>query len=261
MNDANALLARTAVVSTGVLALLAMVVSNQWSPLMALDDGIAVAAHQATSGHDLMIDTWSAVSSWGGPDVLRQLMMVVAVGLVLGRRFVAGTWLFGLAVLESYAAPAAKLVLERPRPEWSDPITTAGATSFPSGHATAAATAAVALVLVVLGLVRSQRVRRFAIALAVATVAAVGASRIFLGVHYLSDIVGGIAFGTLLTVATAWVVGLLRPGFLSVVSDGAAVGQPEADARRGQEQGAEHAHVHQVVAGSVERDPVLLTRR
>ena len=47
---------------------------------------------------------------------MRQLMVVVAVGLVLGRRFVAGAWLAGLAVLESYAAPAAKLVLERPRP-------------------------------------------------------------------------------------------------------------------------------------------------
>lgn len=247
-------------VSTAILAMLALVVGNQWHPLMTLDDGIAVAGYQATAGHDVLVGTWSAVSHWGGPEYMRQLMVIVAVGLVLGRRFVAGAWLAGLAVLESFAAPAAKLVLERPRPSWSDPITTAGATSFPSGHATAVATAAVALLLVTFGLVRSQRVRRAAFAVAALTVAAVCASRIFLGVHFVSDVVGGIAFGTLLVMSTAWVVERLRPGFLSVAG-GAAVGQPEADARRGEEQDAEHAEGHHVVAGSLERDPVLLSRR
>ena len=100
--------------STAVLAMLALVVGTQWHPLMTLDDGIAVAGHQATAGHDLLIGTWSAISHWGGPEMMRQLMVIVAVGLVLGRRFVAGAWLAGLAVLESFAAPAAKLVLERP---------------------------------------------------------------------------------------------------------------------------------------------------
>jgi undecaprenyl-diphosphatase len=262
MNNVNALvLGRTMALSAAIMALLALVVGNQWHPVLTLDDGIAVAGHQATAGHDLLIATWSAVSHWGGPEYMRQLMVLVAVGLVLGRRFVAGAWLAGLAVLESFAAPAAKLLLERPRPSWTDPITTAGATSFPSGHATAVATAAVALLLVTFGLVRSQRVRRAALAVAAVTVAAVCASRIFLGVHFFSDIIGGIAFGTLLVMSTAWVVEMVRPGFLSVVADGAAVGQPEANARRGEEQDAEHAEGHHVVAGSLERDPVLLSRR
>lgn len=262
MNNVNALvLGRTMALSAAILALLALVVGNQWHPVIALDDAIAVAGHQATAGHDLLIGAWSAISHWGGPEMMRQLMVIVAVGLVLGRRFVAGAWLAGLAVLESFAAPAAKLVLERPRPSWSDPITTAGATSFPSGHATAVATAAVALLLVTFGLVRSQRVRKAALAVAAVTVAAVCSSRIFLGVHFFSDIVGGIAFGTLLVMATAWAVECFRPGFLSLAPRGAAVGQPESETRRDQEQDAEHAQVHHVVAGTVERDPVLVAGR
>ena len=92
------------------------------------------------------------------------------------------------------------------------------------------------------------------------TVAAVCASRIFLGVHFFSDIVGGIAFGTLLVMSTAWAVELVRPGFLSVAG-GAAVGQPESEGSRGQQEDAEHAQVHHVVAGTVERDPVLVSGR
>lgn len=261
MNNVNALvLGRTMALSAAILALLALVIGSQWSPALAIDNGIAVAGHQATAGHDLLIGAWSAISHWGGPEYLRQLMMVVAVGLVLGRRFVAGAWLAGLAILEGYAAPAAKLVLERPRPSWTDPITSAGATSFPSGHATAVATAAVALVLVAFGLTRSQRVRRAVLAVAALAVVAVCASRIFLGVHYFFDIVGGIAFGTLLVMSTAWAVELLRPGFLSVAG-GAAVREQQADAQRGQEEQPQHAQVHDVVTGSVERDPVLLARR
>ena len=95
---------------------------------------------------------------------------------------------------------------------------------------------------------------------AAVVIAAVGASRIFLGVHFFSDIVGGIAFGALLALSTAWVVERVRPGFLSVAG-GAAVGEPETEGRRAHEEQAQDAEVHDVVAGSVERDPVLVSGR
>lgn len=196
------------------LGLLTLAVGTRWGPLMDLDHQVARAAFDATSGHARRVDVWQAVSEYVGPHVLRIAMLVGAGLLAVTRRFAAGVWLAALSFLEAEVAPASKLLLERPRPSWADPITTVGATSFPSGHATAAATAGVALMVVGLAVVHA-RDRRIAVLVAgVALVVAVAASRVFLGVHYLSDVAGGVALGTALTASTAWLLLRIRPDAL-----------------------------------------------
>ena len=125
---------------------------------------------------------------------MRLLLLVVGVLLIVGRRPSPGAWLVVLAVLEGVVAPLSKHILERPRPAWKDPITVISSTSYPSGHATAAATAAVALALLA---------RRTAMTwVCMVTAVAVAASRVFLGVHYLSDVLGGILLGAFLASMT-----------------------------------------------------------
>ena len=86
-----------------------------------------------------------------------------------------------------------KQALDRVRPEFDPAAATLGP-SFPSGHsATAAALwAAVALVIVRR---RTLGARAFVIGFAVGIAVAVAASRVLLGVHWLSDAVAGLAFG------------------------------------------------------------------
>jgi membrane-associated phospholipid phosphatase len=73
--------------------------------------------------------------------------------------------------------------------------------SLPSGHAATAFAAAVAVGLVY------PRLRRPLLALA----AVVALSRVYLGVHYLSDVLAGAALGTLLGVAATWAVRAVAP--------------------------------------------------
>ncbi|WP_405496724.1 phosphatase PAP2 family protein [Streptomyces sp. NBC_00096] len=95
---------------------------------------------------------------------------------------------------------AAMLLIARPRPDRGDWAAYASGWSYPSGHtATAAITAGLLIAALFL---RGSGVPRTAVALIAAWGVAVGLTRVHLGVHWLSDVLGGWIF------ATAW-LGLL----------------------------------------------------
>jgi membrane-associated phospholipid phosphatase len=111
-----------------------------------------------------------------------------AVLLVLA--VVAGTLFFELL----------KLLVQRPRPLLEDARIVQGGFSFPSGHSTVSATLYGTVAYLV---VRNLRQNRWKVLIGVATgllVLAIGVSRIYLGVHYPSDVLAGWAAGAL------WVV-------------------------------------------------------
>jgi undecaprenyl-diphosphatase len=97
-----------------------------------------------------------------------------------------------------------KLVIARPRPSGILPLIDAYGYSFPSGHSlVAAATYTTAAILICREL--SRRTHRVLVAAAASlTIALVAASRVYLGVHYASDAIGGILLGT------AWAAILAR---------------------------------------------------
>ncbi|MDR7254785.1 undecaprenyl-diphosphatase [Nocardioides sp. BE266] len=171
-------------------ALVSLAVGSTWSPVLRLDRWLSDKAFAATYGHDGRVAAWRAVTDWGGPGPMRWLLAAAGVVAAIRRRVDVALWLVGLAVVEGIVAPSVKDLFDRARPVWDDPITVLASTSYPSGHATAAATAAVALALAV---------RRTAVTCCVVAVAlGVAASRVFLGAHYLSDVVGGLLLGALL---------------------------------------------------------------
>lgn len=92
---------------------------------------------------------------------------------------------------------AAKHLFARVRPELWDPIAPESTYSFPSGHAMGSMTLALVLVM----LAWPTRARWRVVAVMVVFVPLVGVSRVYLGVHYPSDILAGWA------AASIWVVG------------------------------------------------------
>lgn len=124
--------------------------------------------------------------------------IALTLGLLVARRWreamFAGVSFAGSALLNL----ATKQFFQRGRPSLWESIAPEHTFSFPSGHAMGSATLAMAVIL----LCWHTRFRWGVVALAGLFVLAVGASRIYLGVHYPSDILGGWAAGT------AWVAGV-----------------------------------------------------
>ena len=160
------------------------------------DDALLLQAH-ALSGPSL--DRFFMVLSalgyqWG----VVPADIALTLGLLVARRWreatFAGVSLGGSALLNM----ATKQFFQRDRPALWESIAPEHTFSFPSGHAMGSAT----LAMVVLLLCWHTRFRWPVVVLAALFALAVGASRIYLGVHYPSDILGGWAAGV------AWVSGV-----------------------------------------------------
>ena len=129
--------------------------------------------------------------------------------LVLDRRY-ATSWrclLRVLAVLlvDVVVVFAIKNQVQRPRPPADLHLVTVSTLSFPSGHATATAAAVSMLLLCLAALPSSRRALRWAVAAGVVAAVAMDWSRVYLGVHYVSDVVAGTILGVWLALSTLWV--------------------------------------------------------
>lgn len=87
-----------------------------------------------------------------------------------------------------------KFLFKRPRPA-IEHLTVQGGYSFPSGHSMGAIILYGALVFLVVQLGRKRASKWLALLTAALLIAAVGISRIYLGVHYPSDVIGGFSLG------------------------------------------------------------------
>ncbi len=129
------------------------------------------------------------------------VLVPVLITLGLIARWARGTWrpaaflalTLGGASLSSVMI---KLLVARPRPT-SGVLVEALGYAFPSGHSTAAAAGWLAAALVAGSLSRSFALRVSLLAAALLVVALVGVSRIYLGVHAATDVLGGWALGGL----------------------------------------------------------------
>jgi undecaprenyl-diphosphatase len=141
---------------------------------------------------------FNAISLLGSPVTMSVLALGVALLLAVRRQWILfGGWLAAFAgggLLDE----GLKLVIRRPRPPYAAAFLHHYSWSFPSGHAMGSLIGygMLAYVLVVLWIHR--RTPRISVVVAAALlIGAIGLSRLYLGVHYFSDVVGGYAAGLL----------------------------------------------------------------
>jgi membrane-associated phospholipid phosphatase len=173
----------------------------------------ALLAHAYTTGDATVeVDIWlanvlhanatpsatavlAAVTTLGSTPVLL-LVAGTAAGYLAGRRrggeaallvvTLVGVQLLGWML---------KAIFERPRPSFDDPVASAGWFSFPSGHAMSSIALYGALAYAFADRLYSARTRMAAVGGLVLLVAAIGFSRLYLGVHYLTDVLAGYSAG------------------------------------------------------------------
>lgn len=138
----------------------------------------------------------------GEPTVLIGACLLCALWLWYAGRGRLGLTLLLIALIGRGLSEAQKYWIARVRPDIEPHLVVVKTSSFPSGHATSSM---IFYLAVALALTARTRWNRVAAAGAVLLSLLIGTSRVMLGVHWPSDVIGGWAFGML------WVLLTLRP--------------------------------------------------
>ncbi|WP_226343832.1 phosphatase PAP2 family protein [Agilicoccus flavus] len=171
---------------------LAGVVKAQVGPLVPLDRAAILAATDVTRTHPGLL---SALVAWQEVFLPGYVYLMTVPVLVFA-------WRRGLRSRTLWALPTmlvgwnlgldVKLLVRRARPEYADPISAAPGWSFPSGHVFNMTMACVCCLVLLWPLLRRPAARVAACAVAGVLVVVTMLDRVFLGVHYPSDTVGGV---------------------------------------------------------------------
>ncbi|MET0766636.1 MAG: YegS/Rv2252/BmrU family lipid kinase [Aeromicrobium sp.] len=192
-------------VPTVVFAFLVVCVATETSAVLRLDQHVAEWALDVSAGRDGFVTFLKVVAIvFSNLGVSIALAVMAAYALMRRERAVA-LWMVLSGVVAIGGNALLKLAFTRTRPSFEEPLYEAGGYSFPSGHSAGAGmffTVAILFTIILTG--RGLKRRLLCVAFVLLALG-VGADRIFLGVHFLSDVVAGLAFGMAATMAL-WVL-------------------------------------------------------
>lgn len=140
----------------------------------------------------------------GGTLPLILLVSIVAIYLFLKGHTRTGLAVVGSSLLGVLVSQILKAIIDRGRPDIVAQLVPEVSGSFPSGHAMMSAIVYLTLGTMLARLETERTVRGFVIGIAIALTVMVGLSRVYLGVHWPSDVLGGWTLGAL------WVVMVSR---------------------------------------------------
>jgi membrane-associated phospholipid phosphatase len=190
-------------VAAATFALLLLLVGAGWPPLRSLDAVAAGAFRQIDSEHPALVLAAEVTSNVFDPNVFRVVLTVIALIYVVNGERHHAIWLVVTVFGGAGLGIALKEIVGRARPVLPEPVSSAPGLSFPSGHALGASIGCCLLLLITLRfLPRGGRVA--AVIAAAVIVAAVALSRVVLGVHFVSDVLAGIALGIGWVAVTTW---------------------------------------------------------
>jgi undecaprenyl-diphosphatase len=238
-----------------VFTVLLVLVRLQAGPLETVDHESAARINGVVAGHPAVIAVIKAVTYLGSNGVLWTVIGVAALILALRRRWTLAAYLLVTGAGALVMDPVLKSLVGRLRPVVAHPVAHGGGNSFPSGHSLGSIVCYGAVLLVFLPAARG-RWRPVFQAVVATLIALIGVSRVLLGVHYLSDVLGAWALGITWLGVTAFAFEVSRHAAGQPVSDPVTRGlEPgaRADLRPAQPEPAETAlrHRGRVAAGIV----------
>jgi undecaprenyl-diphosphatase len=213
-----------------LFTVLLILVRVQFGPLESVDHGAAADLNSATASNGGFVKALKAVTWLGSGGVLWTVIGASAVILALRKRWRLAIYLLVTGAGALVLDPVLKSLVGRLRPVVAHPVAHGQGNSFPSGHSLGSIVCYGAVLLVFLPAARG-RWRPVFITVIVALVALIGISRVLLGVHYLSDVLGAWALGITWLGVTAFAFELTRQAAGQPVTDPVTDGlEPEARA-------------------------------
>ncbi|MEW9552154.1 phosphatase PAP2 family protein [Nonomuraea sp. NPDC050783] len=171
-------------------------------PLNDLDRQVAENLHAYALDHPGVTRLLIVWTDLFGPWPWRVAVVAYAVWLLRKGAPRLAAWAVTTVTVGGLLGLALKIVVARARPHLPDPVALAPGDSFPSGHAVNVTLGAGVVVLLLLPSLPRWG-RRLAWALAWFVVLSVAYTRVALGVHWMSDVVGGIVLGVAVIAATS----------------------------------------------------------
>jgi len=216
-----ATLAALLVCTGGLWAFAALMDEMTEGETRAFDEAVLLALRDPTDTADPIGPFWLEImmrdfTALGSHAVL-VLIGLIALGYILLLR----KWLSAVLLVVSFGGGMAlngllKQSFDRPRPDLVAHLVEVHTASFPSGHAMLSAACYLTLGTLLAGVTRQRRLKAYILGVAILLVLLVGCSRVYLGVHWPTDVLAGWSLGAAWAMACwlalrAWVTLRERP--------------------------------------------------
>lgn len=137
---------------------------------------------------------FTALGSWWGVSLI-----CLALLIIRPTRMTAGVPVILAALSTQMVEKILKHIVQRPRPDIADRLIEQTGHSFPSGHSITSMAVFLMLIYVVRTQIRAPFTKNLLTVLLAIPMICVGLSRIYLGVHYPTDVLGGWSLGVAMT--------------------------------------------------------------
>ena len=197
-----------AIIFTGIIALINLAIrASSTNAVSNIDVSIATLMRESRNAP---ADEIMTVITMMGDTMVMTALAVVILGWLIWHKAYRAAWAAGIAIVAAkFFELAMKLGIQRARPT---ELSYSGASifSFPSGHATMAA-----VIFGILAVLVSHSMGRWGRAVVYATcailVVAIAYSRVYLGAHWLSDVLAGLTFGVVMMAAFGVAIEAIPP--------------------------------------------------
>ncbi|MFF3016837.1 phosphatase PAP2 family protein [Streptomyces sp. NPDC057939] len=199
----NNRLGKTGSACAAAAAVLTVLVVIRWQPLIGLDEDVAGALHPYAVSHTAVTGLMRVLSDWiWDPWTMRALAAAAFGWLWWHGDRVRAVCVAAGTLVASAVQQGLKAAVGRERPQWPDPVDSAHYAAYPSGHAMTA-TVVCGLLLWLMPRTVARPVLYGAWTVAVVSVLGVGLTRLYLGVHWFSDVLAGWLLGVALVALVA----------------------------------------------------------
>lgn len=186
--------------SLGVAVFAVLVVVVQLGLTDSFDRRVVLSLRNPEDLSDAWGPVWfqeaaAELTALGGYPILILAVVLVVIALLIARKNAAALFLSVAVISGSAASSLLKLFFNRARPDLVDHLDRTFTSSFPSGHAMLSMIAWLTLAAVAVRFIEMRRLRIYVLSAALTVALIIGSTRVYLGVHWPSDVIAGWAIG------------------------------------------------------------------